>query len=78
LEVNLANIGKAAYPKLYVNFTVTITPAVCDCTMLTWDKPVAQPLSTTVLVEPSPTLTIVHALANAASKLAHPAIRMCY
>ncbi len=78
LEVTLANIGKAPYPKLYVDFTVTITPAICDCTMLTWDKPAAQSLSTTVLVQPSPTLTIVSALANAASKLAHPAIRMCY
>lgn len=78
LIVTLENLGKAAYPKLEVPFTVTITPAICDCTMLTWDVPVAQSLSTTVLVEPSPTLTIVHATANANSKTVHPAIRKCY
>ena len=78
LIVTLENLGKNPYPSLTVPFTVTITPAICDCTMLTWNKPSAQTLSTTVLVEPSPTLTIVHATANAASKQAHPAIRMCY
>jgi hypothetical protein len=40
--------------------------------------PASQSLATTVLVEPSPTLTIVHATANAASKQAVPAIRKCY
>ena len=59
-------------------FVVTISPAICDCTMLTWNVPAPQSLTTTVLVEPSPTLTINHATANAASKTAHPAIRMCY
>jgi hypothetical protein len=78
LIVTLENIGKSAYPTLEVTFRVTITPAICDCTMLTWDAPAPQSLSTTVLVEPSPTLTIVHATANAASKTLHPAIRKCY
>jgi len=78
LIVTLENLGKNAYPKLEVPFTVTITPAVCDCTMLSWDAPAPQSLSTTVLVEPSATLTIVHANANAASKTLHPAIRKCY
>lgn len=78
LVVSLENLGKAAYPTLTVPFTVTITPAICDCTMLTWDVPSPQSLSTTVLVEPSPTLTIVHAKANANSKTVHPAIRKCY
>ena len=39
LIVTLENLGKVAYPKLEVPFTVTITPAICDCTMLTWDVP---------------------------------------
>jgi hypothetical protein len=78
LIVSLENIGKAAYTPLVVTFRVTITHAICDCTMLKWDLPAIQSLSTTVLVEPSPTLTIVHATANAASKTLHPAIRKCY
>lgn len=78
LVISLGNIGKAPYPKLTKLFNLIVNPAVCDCTLLTWNMPAAQSVSTTVKRANVATLTIVHATVNAASKTTVPAIRRCY
>lgn len=78
LVISLGNIGKATYPKLTKTFNLIVTDAVCDCTLLTWNMPAAQSVSTTVKRANIATLTIVHATVNAASKTTVPAIRRCY
>lgn len=59
LYIQLGTIGKAAYPTLTVTFNFIVDNAVCDCTLLTWNMPVAQALSTTVKRANVATLAIV-------------------
>jgi len=62
---------------LLIDFTVTVTSAVCECNRITYDPPAAQTLTTTVKLIPAATLTISHATQNAASKTAVPQTRKC-
>lgn len=72
------SLGKTAYPKLTKTFDFIVNPATCDCTLLTWDYPAAQSVSTTVKRANVATLNITKATVNAASKTTTPAIRRCY
>ena len=71
-------LGDAAYPSQYVDFTLTISRAACDCSLLDWLPPEAQHLTTTVLKEESEFITINHWTVDEDSKAAFPAIRSCY
>jgi hypothetical protein len=37
-----------SHPTLQQNFQLTVSPAVCDCSLLTWVAPAAQTATTTV------------------------------
>lgn len=76
--VNYPTSELGSHPTKLAPFQLTITPAVCDCSLLTWDYPLEQSLYTTVLKSVSDTLTIDHATVNEDSKSASPAIRRCY
>jgi hypothetical protein len=78
LIVSLQKVGNVDYTPLEVNFKLTITDATCNCSLLTWDMPQAQSVSTTVLKATPDFLDIVHATVNANSKTTEPAIRRCY
>ena len=78
LVIKLGNIGKAAYPTLTKTFNFIVDNATCDCSLLTWDLPSAQTLSTTVKRANIAKLAINKATVNAASKTTTPAIRRCY
>ena len=42
LRVTFTNYPQAtstSYPKAETEFTLEITPASCDCALITWDKP---------------------------------------
>lgn len=49
--VNYPTDSDGAHPTLLSSFTLTITAASCDCTLLDWLYPAAQSLTTTVLKE---------------------------
>ena len=58
--------------------SITITAATCDCSLITWDNPVAAAtLTVGVSDTTSNTVTIPEATLNAASKTTTPAIRIC-
>jgi len=64
----VVSLPDALYPKLVKNFQVVILPPVCQCSLLTWDKPLSQQFTTTVKKIPSDVFTINKATVNAASK----------
>ena len=72
------SLGDPSYPTQTVLFTLSITPPACDCSLLTWQAPDPQTLTTTVLKAQSDSLTINHHTVVHASKNATPAIRACY
>ena len=76
--LNYPTASDGAHPTLLSNFDLTITPATCDCTLLDWENPAAQSISTTVLKAVPDTLTINHATVVEASKSTTPPIRACY
>ena len=59
------------------NFDVVISTPPCDCSLITYDIPSEQTLTTTVKIIPPDTLPISHATQNADSLIASPAIRAC-
>ena len=75
---NYPTSASASHPTLLSSFTLTITPATCDCKLLNWINPVAQSLTTTVLKEVSDSITIKKATVDPTSKTPTPAIRACY
>ena len=75
LRVMLASTD---YDVLEVPFTLTISPATCDCRLLDWIMPGPQSVITTVLKDPSDTLALVHPTVDATTKDTTPAIRACY
>jgi hypothetical protein len=55
----------ASHPTdLASDFVITINNATCDCTLLVWDLPAPQSLTTSVKKAVSDTLTIVLATVN--------------
>lgn len=76
--VNYPLTTDAAYPKADTNFSLTITPAVCDCSLITWDNPTIQTKTTGLMITPVLVIGLQLAVANEASKSATPAIRACY
>ena len=75
---NYPTSASASHPTLLSSFTLTITPATCDCKLLNWINPVAQTLTTTVLKAVSDSILIKKATVDPASKTTTPAIRACY
>ena len=49
--INYPTESDGSHPTLLSDFTLTINPATCDCSLLDWIYPDAQSLTTTVLKE---------------------------
>ena len=76
--VNYPLATDAAYPKADTYLTLTINPATCDCSLITWDNPTLQTKTTGLMITPVLVVALQLAVANEASKSATPAIRACY
>lgn len=81
LEVLLTDYKNAhptAHAGLEILFEVTVTAAVCDCSLLTWDAPVSNQVEiATVKSIPDHSFYITQATVNTASKTASAPIRAC-
>jgi hypothetical protein len=70
-------LGRAEYPTHYVDFSVVIQQATCDCNLIVWDEPAQITAYTKLLDQTIYTVTLTKAEINAASEIAEPAIRSC-
>lgn len=55
------DLGNPNYPKKIVDFTLTVTGAACDCTLLSWVQPSLVTMNTRVLKNPVDTRTLAKA-----------------
>ena len=76
--VNYPTSSDGAHPTLFSNFQLTVDPAVCDCSILTWIAPAAQNTVTSVKRATVEQMTLNHPVADATSKTTNAAIKSCY
>ena len=76
--VNYPTSELGSHPTHFADFDLVISPAVCDCSLLTWIEPASQSATTSVNRAIIETMTFNHPIVDESSKETNAAIKSCY